>query len=73
MYKCYDIIHDNNNDDNNDNDIDGSNNDIRIPAAEREDTYSEPSLRNTEGGMIRLETRIELKFLNSSCSSLSSC
>ena len=27
----------------------------------------------SEGGMIRLETLIELKFLNSSFSSLSSC
>ena len=29
--------------------------------------------RYSEGGMMRLETLIELKFVNSSCSSLSSC
>ena len=28
---------------------------------------------NSEGGMIRLETLIELKFLDLSCSSFSSC
>ena len=34
---------------------------------------NEREKRLSEGGMIRLETLIELKFVNSSCSSCFSC
>ena len=75
-----------NNDDNdatttNDNDNDDSSNDnnnnneniivgefVRGPAA----STRSPQIQNSDGGMIWLETLIELKLLNSSCSSLSS-
>ena len=34
---------------------------------------TDPGAHHSEGVMIRLETLIELEFINSSCSSLSSC